>query len=93
MPRRPDSSRSPAKPRKRVRTLGDVRKRAITKLQRLGIKTTADLDAWIRKNPTKDGSLTSRFGALKKLVGENAATWMIHDLSFTGSIVYRSKLR
>ncbi len=62
---------------------------AIAKLQRLGIKTTGDLDKWIKEHPQTETkgphagsrSLLSRYDALKELAGEDAATWILHDLA------------
>ncbi len=62
---------------------------AIAKLQRLSIKTTADLDAWIKAHPRKitkgpyagRTEFASRFEALTELVGGDAATWILHDLA------------
>jgi hypothetical protein len=55
------------------------------KLKRLGIKTTADLDTWIKNNIRVDDQGRryglSRYAALKELVGEDAATWILHDLA------------
>ncbi len=61
-----------------------VSQRAKERLARENIKTTADLDRWIAAHPyeTKEGRVRhSRFGALKVLVGENDATWILHDLA------------
>ena len=60
-------------------------KQANKVLRSYGIKTTSDLDRWIRDNPRVDRFggkyLLSRFAALKECVGENAATSMLHELS------------
>ena len=50
-------------------------------LAKSGIRTTADLDRWIAAHPQSDGCLISRFGALKILVGEEAACWILNDLA------------
>lgn len=63
-------------------------KAAEAKLKRLGIKNTADLDRWVQEHPQtiKKGphkgekSLMSRYGALKHLVGEQAADRMMQEL-------------
>jgi hypothetical protein len=62
---------------------------AVAKLKSLGIKTTADLDKWIKEHPKTETkgpyagsrSLMSRYDALKELVGDDAATWILHDLA------------
>src|SRR5271166_64459 len=62
---------------------------AVAKLRSLGIKTTADLDKWIKEHPKTETkgpyagsrSLMSRYDALKELVGDDAATWILHDLA------------
>ena len=62
---------------------------AIDKLKALGIKTTADLDAWIKKNPRKitkgpyagQMELPSRFEALTEIVGADNATWILHEMA------------
>jgi hypothetical protein len=62
---------------------------AVAKLKNLGIKTTADLDKWIKEHPKTETkgpyagsrSLMSRYDALNVLVGEDAATWILHDLA------------
>jgi hypothetical protein len=58
------------------------------KLKRLGIKNTADLDKWVKehpqiraKGPNKgEKYLMSRYGALKHLVGEQAADRVMQEL-------------
>jgi hypothetical protein len=67
---------------------------AVAKLQRLGIKTTADLDKWIKEHPKTETkgpyagsrSLMSRYDALNELVGNDAATWILHDLATDAAI-------
>src|SRR5208282_2134770 len=62
---------------------------AVAKLKSLGIKTTADLDKWIKEHPKTETkgpnagsrSLMSRYDALNELVGNDAATWILHDLA------------
>jgi hypothetical protein len=62
---------------------------AIDKLRAAGIKTTADLDKWIRQHPRKitKGPYTgqteyaSRFEALTELVGGDAATQILHEMA------------
>ena len=59
-------------------------KDGVAKLKRLGLQSTQDLDKWIADHPIRVGSRKvgySRFGALKKLVGEEAATWILHDMA------------
>lgn len=51
------------------------------KLLKHNIKTMADLDAWIKNHPTEQKHYMSRFNALKILVGENAAIWMLNELA------------
>ena len=51
------------------------------KLINHNIKTIADLDNWIKKHPTQENHHMSRFSALKILVGENAAMWMLNELA------------
>lgn len=51
------------------------------KLLKNNIKTMADLDNWIKKHPTAEKHYMSRFNALKILVGENAAIWMLNELA------------
>jgi hypothetical protein len=63
-------------------------KAAEARLKRLGIKNMADLDKWVQEHPEtiKKGphkgekSLMSRYGALKHLVGEQAADRMMQEL-------------
>jgi hypothetical protein len=56
-----------------------------TRLTVLGIKTTADLDRWIKARPQVNASgesyLMSRFDALKIIVGEDSVTWIMNDLA------------
>jgi hypothetical protein len=67
---------------------------AVAKLQRLGIKTTADLDKWIKEHPKTETkgpyagsrSLMSRYDALNELVGTFAATWILHDLATDAAV-------
>ena len=54
-------------------------------LKKLGIRKVGDLDRWIYSHvilegPNK-GSLMSRYNALKYLVGERAATFILNDLA------------
>jgi hypothetical protein len=51
------------------------------KLKKAGVKTMADLDRWVMNNPLPNGDLTSRYDALKRIVGENAAMWMMNELA------------
>jgi len=61
----------------------------VAKLRAMGIKTTADLDKWIKEHPKTETkgpyagsrSLMSRYDALKELAGEDAATWILHDMA------------
>ena len=52
----------------------------LDKLKKVGIKTMADLDAYIKKHPLPNGDLESRYHTLKKLVGEKAADKIMHEL-------------
>lgn len=52
----------------------------LEKLKKMGIKTMADLDAYIKKNALPNGNLASRYGTLKKLVGEAAADKIMNEL-------------
>lgn len=54
--------------------------KGIDNLKKVGIKTMADLDKYIKKNPLPNGDLESRYGTLKKLVGEKAADKIMHEL-------------
>jgi hypothetical protein len=62
---------------------------AIDKLKAVGIKTTADLDKWIKRHPRKitkgpyagQTELASRFEALTELVGGDAATMILHEMA------------
>jgi hypothetical protein len=68
---------------------GSQTREAVAKLKSLGIKTTADLDKWIKEHPKTETkgpyagsrSLMSRYDALNELVGNDAATWILHDLA------------
>lgn len=57
-----------------------TRKQAIEILKARGIQTTADLDKECLRQATAD-RIPSRFGALKALVGFDAAMWLLHDLA------------
>jgi hypothetical protein len=67
---------------------------AVAKLKNMGIKTTADLDKWIKEHPKTETkgpyagsrSLMSRYDALNELVGNDAATWILHDLATDAAI-------
>lgn len=50
------------------------------KLKKMGIKTMSDLDTYIKKNPLPNGDLESRYGTLKKLVGEAVADKIMNEL-------------
>lgn len=68
----------------------------IARLKRLGIKTTSDLDNWIKNHPRTDKLtgrqvLMSRFGALKQLIGENAATFILNELAIQATVPLRGK--
>jgi hypothetical protein len=60
----------------------------VAKLKRRGIKTTADLDKWIKEHPQTrktgpykgDKYLVSRHGALKQIVGEKSADRIMFEL-------------
>lgn len=54
---------------------------AIGYLRRIGIQTTADLDAWIKGQHRP----MSRYGALKELVGEHAAMRILNELAINQS--------
>ena len=55
-------------------------KQAADKLKKVGIKTMADLDAYNMKNRLPNGDIDSRYGTLKKLVGEKGADAIMHEL-------------
>lgn len=52
----------------------------LDKLKKVGIKTMADLDAYNKKNRLPNGDIPSRYSTLKKLVGEQAADKIMHEL-------------
>ena len=66
-------------------------------LRKHGISNTADLDRWIKDNPRVEQKgpykgekyLISRYSALVELVGENDATWIMHNLA-TDSLKFSS---
>lgn len=60
---------------------GEIEMTVREKLLKNNIKTISDLDNWIKKHPTAEKHYMSRFGALKILVGENAAIWMLNELA------------
>lgn len=73
---------------RRVVTTANTRAEAITILKRRKIKTTADLDAFIKKQGAQtdrfgNRGFMSRFQALKQLVGERQATFMLNDLALS----------
>ena len=65
----------------RCLTLPQRRRRAMLALKRRGIKTTADVDAWIQ-SARKRGASYSRYSAVVELCGDEiAAMWIFHDLA------------
>jgi hypothetical protein len=58
---------------------------AFVTLKKHGIKTTADLDDYIKVNPRVDRFkrpyLMSRYGALVELVGEQAADGILQEMA------------
>ena len=58
-----------------MRFANNAQKNALKKLEKLGIRTMADLDE--RRDPTKE----SRSNALARLVGEDGAMWILNDLA------------
>ena len=62
-------------------TLPQRRRRAILALKRRGIKTTADVDAWVL-SARQRGKSYSRYSAVVELCGDEiAAMWIFHDLA------------
>lgn len=78
-----------------------VAQQGIAKLRAMGIKTTADLDNWIKEHPKTETkgpykgsrSLLSRYDALKELAGDDAATWILHDLATNEAVKELPKKR
>ena len=65
-----------------------------TILEAQGFRTTADVDAWRERPETwlSTGGIMSRFAALKHFIGEEAASWLLHDLSIdTAKLPARGK--
>jgi hypothetical protein len=58
-----------------------TKKQGITKLKKLGIKTTVDLDNWKANKCKGQRFIMSRYDALKELIGDNAAMWILNDLA------------
>lgn len=51
------------------------------KLSAAGIKNLTDVDTFARTHKESDGSIPSRFDVLSRLLGENVAIAMLHELS------------
>lgn len=77
-------------PNAAVVSMGDMKaSNAVGKLTARGIRTMADLDLWIAKNPRivvrgphkGDRYLMSRYQALKEIAGEGAADAIMNNLA------------
>ena len=77
----PDGRNEPVKERGCTMTRKTALAVGRSALTRQRIRTTADLDKWIRRHPMRDGNLMSRFKALSQLTGPDASIWILNDLA------------